>query len=147
MAVVNLPSIHSRPKLWETGDDEALLSSFPNDVGLNMSYGYPSIPPPPGESGLEMAPSRCNPPYRIQLQGAVAAELDGKESDESYEEHSMHSGLRRCFSTPNAAQTSQQATTESQPQPGASGEKKRNKLGYHRTSIACSKLQILMDLA
>ncbi|OAQ72526.1 fungal Zn binuclear cluster domain-containing protein [Pochonia chlamydosporia 170] len=44
--------------------------------------------------------------------------------------------LKRSFSTPDTAQLQKQASDDSQH--SSTGEKKRNKLGYHRTSIACS---------
>lgn len=40
--------------------------------------------------------------------------------------------LKRSYSTPTVRSMAQESTL-------ATGEKKRNKLGYHRTSIACSK--------
>ncbi|KAK2592871.1 hypothetical protein QQS21_009438 [Conoideocrella luteorostrata] len=46
--------------------------------------------------------------------------------------------LKRSFSTPDTAQLQRNAAEESQSQQTSAGEKKRNKLGYHRTSIACS---------
>lgn len=46
--------------------------------------------------------------------------------------------LKRSFSTP--AVRSMARDTNQQPA-SATGEKKRNRLGYHRTSIACSKLK------
>jgi hypothetical protein len=48
--------------------------------------------------------------------------------------------LKRSFSTPDTAQLQKQAAEDSQGQNMSAGEKKRNKLGYHRTSIACSTL-------
>ncbi|PMB69003.1 hypothetical protein BM221_005589 [Beauveria bassiana] len=41
--------------------------------------------------------------------------------------------LKRSFSTPTVRDMAQDSPT-------TAGEKKRNKLGYHRTSIACSEL-------
>ncbi|OAA48730.1 Fungal Zn binuclear cluster domain containing protein [Metarhizium rileyi] len=46
--------------------------------------------------------------------------------------------IKRSFSTPDTARLQKQATDDSQEQHSSTGEKKRNKLGYHRTSIACS---------
>ncbi|KAK9439051.1 Fungal Zn binuclear cluster domain containing protein, partial [Metarhizium brunneum ARSEF 3297] len=46
--------------------------------------------------------------------------------------------LKRSFSTPDTARLQKQAAEDSQGQQSSAGEKKRNKLGYHRTSIACS---------
>ena len=44
--------------------------------------------------------------------------------------------IKRSLSTPNVR--SQQNASEHVPM-GMPGEKRRNKLGYHRTSVACGK--------
>lgn len=50
--------------------------------------------------------------------------------------------LKRSFSTPDTAELERDSTEEAQSQhTAAAAEKKRNKLGYHRTSIACSTLE------
>ncbi|GAB0140680.1 hypothetical protein EsHS_00001293 [Epichloe bromicola] len=49
--------------------------------------------------------------------------------------------LKRSFSTPDTAELERDSTEEAQSQHTAAAEKKRNKLGYHRTSIACSTLE------
>ena len=49
--------------------------------------------------------------------------------------------LQRSFSTPDVADPGLQGADSLQS--GAAGEKKRNKLGYHRTSVACSKLPMV----
>lgn len=46
-------------------------------------------------------------------------------------------GLRRSFSTPNAVPYPDAGMDQAQG--GMPGEKKRNKLGYHRSSVACGK--------
>ncbi|KAG6040718.1 hypothetical protein E4U41_007332 [Claviceps citrina] len=46
--------------------------------------------------------------------------------------------LKRSFSTPDAAKLEREATEEVHSQHTSAAEKRRNKLGYHRTSIACS---------
>lgn len=54
--------------------------------------------------------------------------------------------LKRSFSTPDTARLQKQAAEDSQGQQSSTGEKKRNKLGYHRTSIACSMSDFLDGL-
>ncbi|KAG5917426.1 hypothetical protein E4U42_007249 [Claviceps africana] len=57
------------------------------------------------------------------------------------------------FGSPDAAKSDREATEEVQAQQVSAAEKKRNKLGYHRTSIACSggwkangtKTQVIVD--
>ncbi|QUC18695.1 uncharacterized protein UV8b_02936 [Ustilaginoidea virens] len=56
----------------------------------------------------------------------------------SEHQRSPKSVLKKSFSTPDAAQLHRTAAEEAQVQQVLSGEKKRNKLGYHRTSVACS---------
>lgn len=46
--------------------------------------------------------------------------------------------LKRSYSTPAVKTMGSSILSEQSPQSSNSGEKKRNKLGYHRTSIACS---------
>ncbi|KAL3963792.1 hypothetical protein ACCO45_000796 [Purpureocillium lilacinum] len=77
-----------------------------------------------------------SPAFRIMPQDSSAPEGDGRDSEGSYDDN-PGSALRRSFSTPNASQM-QQGTSGAQMSTGGTGEKKRNKLGYHRTSIACS---------
>ncbi|POR36578.1 Uncharacterized protein TPAR_03250 [Tolypocladium paradoxum] len=109
MALLRAPYIHSKPELWKSGCSDSIESA-----ALTVSYQY--IAPPPNEAAMDLS------------QG----------SEGSYEEQNSNMVLRRSFSTPNTAQIQQQGAQETQSQSGATGEKKRNKLGYHRTSIACS---------
>jgi hypothetical protein len=53
---------------------------------------------------------------------------------------------RRSFSTPMNG-VRQEVTPEQTSHPGTPNEKKRTKLGYHRTSIACSKITNRLLLA
>lgn len=46
--------------------------------------------------------------------------------------------LKRSYSTPAVKTMSSSVSSDQSSQPSNSGEKRRNKLGYHRTSIACS---------
>lgn len=47
--------------------------------------------------------------------------------------------LKRSFSTPSVGGVASTSFLESQPLAPQMNEKKRNKLGYHRTSIACGE--------
>ncbi|RDA85368.1 hypothetical protein CP532_6424 [Ophiocordyceps camponoti-leonardi (nom. inval.)] len=147
MAAVKTPTVLSKPEPWDFGccDTTSLFLSNPPHV-LDMSYHYmasPPPPPPPPTSNIDMTP----PPggyrssFKLPSQDLSAIDADCKESDGSYEEHKAGDVLRRSFSTPNATQMQQQQETTCQT--GATGEKKRNKLGYHRTSIACSEFSRL----
>lgn len=76
-------------------------------------------------------------------------ELSASQDDERYQSSSSseqtkgaNDVLKRSFSSPNTTQLQQMSShDDSQSQHPTAGEKKRNKLGYHRTSIACSKLR------
>ncbi|KAG6002788.1 hypothetical protein E4U21_002778 [Claviceps maximensis] len=48
--------------------------------------------------------------------------------------------LKRSHSTPDATKSDREMTEEVQSQQASAAEKKRNKLGYHRTSIACRQI-------
>ena len=50
--------------------------------------------------------------------------------------------LKRSYSSPDAAKSDREVTEEVQAQQTSAAEKKRNKLGYHRTSIACSTFEM-----
>ncbi|KAM4059812.1 hypothetical protein HRG_002561 [Hirsutella rhossiliensis] len=134
MAVVKAPYAHSKPELWETGcNDTPLFLSDP--YAFNMSYQY--MAPPTNQLGIDVPQSGYGSDFKLPSQDASALDGDCKQSEGSYEDQKPGVSLRRSFSTPNTAQM-QQSTQEAQSQAGATSEKKRNKLGYHRTSIACS---------
>ncbi|RDA95942.1 hypothetical protein CP533_5794 [Ophiocordyceps camponoti-saundersi (nom. inval.)] len=136
MAAVKTPSVLSKLDPWEfgCGDTSSLFLSNPPH-GLDMSYQYMASPP----TNHMTPPGGYRSSFKLPSQDLSAIDADCKESDGSYEEHKAGEVLRRSFSTPNATQMQQQqGTQESTCQTGATGEKKRNKLGYHRTSIACS---------
>jgi hypothetical protein len=56
------------------------------------------------------------------------------------QDHNM--GIKGPFSTSSATPLHPPETEAQQQQMGTSGEKKRNKLGYHRTSVACGKFHL-----
>lgn len=130
MAVVRARNIHAKPEIWEHGCNNTPLLPSESVSTLNMSYQY--IAPPPHDPAMDY-----NPGFRIVPQDSSAPEGDGRDSEGSYDD-SPGTGLRRSFSTPNATQMQHHGASGQQAAAGASGEKKRNKLGYHRTSIACS---------
>ena len=131
MAVVRARNIHAKPEIWEHGCNNTPLLPSESVSTLNMSYQY--IAPPPHDPAMDY-----NPGFRIVPQDSSAPEGDGRDSEGSYDD-SPGTGLRRSFSTPNATQMQHHGASGQQAAAGASGEKKRNKLGYHRTSIACSE--------
>lgn len=132
MALVRAPYIHSKPELWKSGCSDN-FSVHSESAALPKSHQH--ISSPPNEAAMDMSKSA----YNVPPQDLSAADEDSSDSEESYDEQSSDKGLRRSFSTPNTAKIQQQGAKETQSQSGAAADKKRNKLGYHRTSIACSK--------
>ncbi|GJC77876.1 hypothetical protein ColLi_00714 [Colletotrichum liriopes] len=63
-----------------------------------------------------------------------------KERKESFSQASLK--LKRSMSTPNVRP--RQANTSDPSQSGLAGDKKRNKLGYHRTSVACAPAHLVL---
>ncbi|KAL0939346.1 fungal zn binuclear cluster domain containing protein [Colletotrichum truncatum] len=102
-----------------------------------MSYQYP---PPLPSSGPEVdmshsgyAPNYSAPAAGPPLMVPRSHEQSQKDRNESFSQASMI--LKHSISTPNIR--SWQANMSDPNQAGLAGEKKRNKLGYHRTSVAC----------
>ncbi|SPQ18722.1 3cd8da19-27c3-4cd8-a58a-cebf11dd32a6 [Thermothielavioides terrestris] len=105
-----------------------------------MSYQYP--PPPPNGADMDMSSSGYLPGYSVPPHAPLGMDPDtgipSRERSDSLK-------LTRSISTPvvGQSQSQGQASQPSTPQqsiaPGQdpSGEKRRNKLGYHRTSVAC----------
>ncbi|WQF78269.1 Putative zn(2)Cys(6) fungal-type DNA-binding domain-containing protein [Colletotrichum destructivum] len=102
-----------------------------------MSYQYP---PPLPSSGPEMevshpgyAPDYGAPAPVPSLMDPGIQDRTLKERKESFSQASLK--LKRSMSTPNVRP--RQANASDPNQSGLPGDKKRNKLGYHRTSVAC----------
>ncbi|KAK2032563.1 hypothetical protein LX32DRAFT_582514 [Colletotrichum zoysiae] len=102
-----------------------------------MSYQYPP-PLPYSGSGINVSHPAYAPNY--DASAPIPLPMDPRtqeqtlrERKESFSQASMK--LRRSMSTPDVRprQTSMSDANQS----GLAGEKKRNKLGYHRTSVAC----------
>ncbi|KAK5990747.1 hypothetical protein PT974_09017 [Cladobotryum mycophilum] len=103
------------------------------------SYHYPA-PPDPSAADIDMSQSTYAPTnYAMPPQTSPAGSLgESQDSSMSFNNSSdPNHVLKRSYSTPSVGAPSN-SSSEQQTSAGASGEKKRNKLGYHRTSIACS---------
>lgn len=117
-----LSAIHSiQPNVYDGGTGTSLTTR--SQAG--QVYGEMSYPPPPQNL---VSPDT----------GLPHSELPGAYGIPSQSESSPHDGSsnwtpQRSFSTPDGM------SMADQPPPMTPGEKKRNKLGYHRTSVACSK--------
>ncbi|RYP06748.1 hypothetical protein DL765_009377 [Monosporascus sp. GIB2] len=119
-----------------------------DDVGMHAEYmsGYDQ----PTTSSVEVRPAHQLPPTQPPLQLSPASLLPVQEttapSVQGRDPPSTTSKLRRSTSTPNVRpQGTHDADAGSF---GLSGEKKRNKLGYHRSAMACGrkrKIRCLQD--
>jgi hypothetical protein len=123
--------------MWNLGDPPSAFSSTGSDgIPLSMSYQYTL-----GNSGLEsssnIVPSFHNPildstqPASPSLVKAVSPALKNKIVSVA----NKSAKIRKSMSTPNVRG---QATADAAAL-ALSAEKRRNKLGYHRTSVACGK--------
>ncbi|KAF6818605.1 fungal zn binuclear cluster domain containing protein [Colletotrichum sojae] len=102
-----------------------------------MSYQYPP-PLPPNGPEVDVSHPGYAPGYSAPAPGPSqmvprSHEQSLKERKESYAQASLT--LKRSLSKPNARL--RQANLSDPNQAALAGEKKRNKLGYHRTSVAC----------
>ncbi|KAL1880811.1 hypothetical protein VTK73DRAFT_4981 [Phialemonium thermophilum] len=147
MAVVAPPPLNSNLDLWGPSESAIYPAVAPESMTDVMPYQYP--PPPTAQNGadMELPPSGYIPNYSIS-QGSSGVDMgpspDSNLSlDESQETSSKAMKMKQAMSSPGARSSQMQ---QSPPHHGAmqdqnalamGGEKRRNKLGYHRTSVAC----------
>jgi hypothetical protein len=91
-----------------------------------MHHGQSAMPPPKSPSGS----------LRGIQDSAMAASMRGNPPHY----------LKRSFSTPTVGGATPSSFLESQSLAPQMGEKKRNKLGYHRTSIACGESCLFLPI-
>jgi hypothetical protein len=137
MAVSVQAPLYSKSGMWSLGDPPTAFSSDA-DALPNMAYQYPM-----GSSGLDSS-SNMIPSYHT-LPGEHTqpnSPADAKPSSPSLKNRGPTAGskaakIKRSMSTPNVrGQASADAAALA-----LSAEKRRNKLGYHRTSVACGKTE------
>ncbi|KAL2170064.1 hypothetical protein VTG60DRAFT_5336 [Thermothelomyces hinnuleus] len=92
-----------------------------------MSYQYP---PPPQNGEMDMSAPGYLPTYSMP---AHASAIDPDASLSSRERSDLSRPISTSGIGPSPAHPQQQGSTGTDP----SGERRRNKLGYHRTSVAC----------
>ena len=136
MAVSVQAPLYSKLGVWSRGDPLTSLSSTDSDALPNMAYQFPL-----GSSGLESS-SNMIPSYH-HLPGEHTqpeSPADAKPASPSLKNRggsigSKSAKIKRSMSTPNVGgQSSVDAAALA-----LSAEKRRNKLGYHRTSVACGE--------
>jgi hypothetical protein len=98
-----------------------------------MSYQYPPLPPVDIE--MDMSPQGFMSSYPVPSQQLSSLNMFNVfDPRSSNQEHDM--SIKRTFSSPTGDPLHPAETDE---QPQQLGKKKRNKLGYRRTSVACGK--------
>ncbi|KDN62247.1 hypothetical protein CSUB01_02476 [Colletotrichum sublineola] len=104
-----------------------------------MSYQYPQ-PLPYSGTGMGVSHPGYAPNY--DAPAPMPLPMDPRNQEQSLKERKesfsqASSKLRRSMSTPNVRP--RQTSTSDANQSGLASDKKRNKLGYHRTSVACDQ--------
>lgn len=152
MAVVAPPPLKSNLEFWASGDSAVYPVHPPEPMTDVMSYQYPP-PPPQNGADMDIQPSGYMPNYSAHHQPPSALDMrPNPDSDHSMKERresfSNSIKLKRSISSPSV-RPQQTQTQQSQLPPSqnsaaeqnalnlAAAEKRRNKLGYHRTSVAC----------
>jgi hypothetical protein len=153
MAVVAPPPFKSSLDFWGSSDSAIHPVDLPEPMTDIMSYQYP---PPPSQNGAEMEmpssgylPSfQLPPPPPSSGMDMIPSPESSTRSLDRRDSLSRNMKLNRSMSTPNvralpvpqsAPQPQQQPSVHDQTALSLAAEKKRNKLGYHRTSVACGE--------
>jgi hypothetical protein len=97
-----------------------------------MSYQYPPLPHADVERG--MSPPGFMPSYIVPSQQLSLSTFNVRDPQSSNQEHDMK--IKGTFSSPTGDPLHPAGSDE---QPQRRRKKKRNKLGYRRTSAACGK--------
>lgn len=139
MAVSVQAPFHSKSGMWNLGDPPTVFSSSTSEgLPASMSYQYP-LPTPGLDSSSNMIPSFHHPSSLDHAQTPPPPQT--KQESPSLKNRinpapgSKAAKVKRSMSTPNVRG---QATADAAAL-ALSAEKRRNKLGYHRTSVACGK--------
>jgi hypothetical protein len=138
MAVSVQAPFYSKPGMWNLGDPPTTFSSTGSDgLPVSISYQYPL-----GNSGLDSSsniiPGFHHPPPLDHAQSpppAVSKTTSPGLKNKTATGPNKSAKIRKSMSTPNVRG---QATADAAAL-ALSAEKRRNKLGYHRTSVACGK--------
>ncbi|KAH8815274.1 hypothetical protein F5884DRAFT_665693 [Xylogone sp. PMI_703] len=126
----------SMSNMWDMGDPPTSFSSMVSEtIPISSTYQYP-VPPGSLDPSTTMIPSF----HQLPLDPTpVHTPSDSKPSPPSINKNggAMDSNagkIKRSMSTPNVRS---QSTMDAATALAMSAEKRRNKLGYHRTSVAC----------
>ena len=137
MAVSVQAPFYSKPGMWNLGEAPTAFTS-PASEGLpsSMSYQYP-LPTPGLDSSSGMIPSFHHPTLdHSQTPPPPQSDIDSPNLKNRVGPPGTKAAkVKRSMSTPNVrGQASADAAALA-----LSAEKRRNKLGYHRTSVACGE--------
>jgi hypothetical protein len=141
MAVSVQAPFYSKSGMWNLGDHPTAFSSAGSDgIPISMSYQYP-LPVSGLESSSNIIPSFPHPALdHAQSSSPSQAKITSPNLKNPPSAGSKSTKVKKSMSTPNVrGQASADAAALA-----LSAEKRRNKLGYHRTSVACG--EILSDL-
>lgn len=139
MAVSVQAPFYSKSGMWNLGDPPTAFSSGSEGLPASMSYQYP-LPTPGLDSSSNMISSFHHPSsldHHAQTPPPPQTKLESPSLKNRVNPGpgSKAAKVKRSMSTPNVRG---QATAEAAAL-ALSAEKRRNKLGYHRTSVACGK--------
>lgn len=134
MALCVQPPFGSKTGLWNMNEPPTEYSTTGSDVvSASMAYQYPL--PSMGMDSPSMIPSLHNPPRDHSHPSPPSSTKQSSPPSRSNSVPSKAAKIKRSMSTPNVrGSVSADAAALA-----LSAEKKRNKLGYHRTSVACGK--------
>lgn len=121
--------------MWNMSDPSVDFSTTGPDVGpASMAYQYP-LPSSGMDSPSNMIPSLDHLPLEEEPASPPALAKPASPTNRPNSAPSKAAKVKRSISTPNVRG---QATADAAAL-ALSAEKKRNKLGYHRTSVACGE--------
>lgn len=137
MAVGIQKQLHLKISNWDLASSTTAPLKSPESMLANMSYQYPL---PPLDPIADVSPSTMvtnfhlsDPQSQSQSQSFVKPNSPTKNRGALISAKSAK--IKRTMSTPNV----RSSTSADAAALALSAEKRRNKLGYHRTSVACGK--------
>jgi hypothetical protein len=137
MAVSVQPPLYLKLGMWNSGNPQTAFSSTGSDaVSSSMAYQYP-LPSTGIDSASGMIPSYHHLPGELSQPNSPALTKPSSPAikNRGAAGATKSAKIKRSMSTPNVRG---QATADAAAL-ALSAEKRRNKLGYHRTSVACGE--------
>ena len=136
MAVSVQTPLYSKTIMWNTGEPPSAFSASGSDPeAASMTYQYPLVSPGM-DSSSNMIPSLHHLARDRTQASSPTIKKGSSPKNRPISVPSKSAKIKRSMSTPNVRG---QATADAAAL-ALSAEKRRNKLGYHRTSVACGEL-------